>query len=265
MKKPELDESVTCMLESEAEVGSETIEEGGLQGGASQITLSVKGSTPLMMNCGQLANPFDPYTQQLQQLVKESKRKGVDKIPIYIKMAEVEFKGGLNIEEDTLDDKGNVLHKGVGPFVSPEQFKTTIQTGATLSRGGKMVQRGIHIPTRLLPLLYTGPRSRNSLWAEPKYRDQRLVVISGKRILRTRPIFSEWALKDVPLIYFPAVIGLPDLIKFTRDAGMFAGIGEGRGKFNFGRFTITEINGNAVSEADINAIISGRKIAAIAA
>jgi hypothetical protein len=213
------------------------------------VVFMLEGTSPLMMHNGHLANPFNPFVQQLQQLSKEKKRKGVDKLDVEMKIAETEFRGGL-----ILDQAGH-------PCLTADQIRTCIQEGAKLTRGGKTIERGVVLTKREMPLIYDGPKTADGLWADVKYRDQRMVTVGQARILRTRPIFQSWMV-EVPIIYIPMVINFPDLLKYTRDAGMLCGLLEGRGKYSFGRFRIKAIDGKAVTDDQVDDMINELRAAA---
>ncbi len=194
-----------------------------------KIHVKFKGSTPLMMHNGQLANPFNPFARKLSDLNTEKKRKGVDKLAVLGQMADVEWEGGLYFDAE------------VGPHIPAMMVRTAIQEGAKLTRGGRTVLRTVNISPPKIPLQYKGPREMEALKADLKFRDQRLVKVQMAKVLRTRPIFPTWSI-EFDVIYNEDGIDVKDLVKYIRDAGQFEGLAEGRGKLGMGRFDV-EIEG----------------------
>lgn len=193
-----------------------------------KMRVRITGVSGLMQHNGQLANPFNPFAQKLAELNKEKSRKGQDKLPILRQMAEVEWEGGLYHDAK------------IGPFVPASMLLACIQEGAKLTKGGRTVARAVSISPAKVPVQYDGPRDIEGLRVKPEHRDQRMVAVQTSKVLRTRPVFPEWSL-ECDILFNPEGIKDKDLLKYVEDAGQFEGLGEGRGKCGFGRFTVEVI------------------------
>ena len=211
------------------------------------ISVRFVGTSPLCMHNGQLANPFNPYAQQIQALNKEKKRKGQDPLGVMREMADVEWEGGLYYDP------------AVGPYLPEAMVRACIQEGAKLTRGGRTVTRSVLVRPTKIPLLYAGPRTVDLLKPLPAFRDQRMVRVQTSGVLRTRPIFHEWSI-EFDVHYNPEGIDAMDLAKYLLDAGQFEGLAEGRGKLGFGRFEAFVKEKNKWLPAE--AILSAPKAAA---
>ena len=119
-----------------------------------RFRVTITGTAPLLMHNGRLANPLDPSTQALKALTSKRKKTDDDLFDI----ARAEFLGGLYIDPD------------VGPFIPGENIERTIRDGATLTKNGMNVKRGLFIETDVNPLAYTGPRTAEALWDDENFR-----------------------------------------------------------------------------------------------
>jgi len=190
------------------------------------IKIRLSGSG-LVMHNGELANPFNPYTQKLKELNILKKRTGVDALETISQMAEVEFQGGLYFDE------------GIGPYIPAFVARAVLVSGAKMSRGGKTVQRAVQCVGSRFPLRYEGARTREGLWDDKKFVYQAMVKVGQSRVPRTRPIFPDWSC-DVEFAFDPDGANRDDILRWMTDGGNFEGIGDNRLN-GFGRFSVAEI------------------------
>lgn len=183
-----------------------------------RFRITITGTAPLLMHNGRLANPLDPSTQALKALTSKRKKTDDDLSDI----ARAEFLGGLYIDPD------------VGPFIPGENIERTIRDGATLTKNGMNVKRGLFIETGVNPLAYAGPRTAEALWDDQNFRLIRTVTNQQNRVPRTRPIFTDWRTSaegslDETILDFRTLGGI------VEQAGMYVGLGDWRPRY--GRFT----------------------------
>ncbi len=178
------------------------------------------GGERLMMHNEQLANPFNEYTQELS---KDSHQK--NKTPDdFEELAKIEFQGGLYF-----DDKA-------GPFIPAHCLAKMINEGARRRKLGKQVEQNLTVAEEINPVQYEGPRTRKGLWdAKAQFADQRLVGVSEKRILRTRPVFRNWSIVFTIRV-FPGSLNSED-IRSALEAAESIGLGDGRPIYA-GQFTV---------------------------
>lgn len=183
-----------------------------------RFRITITGTAPLLMHNGRLANPLDPSTQALKALTSKRKKTDDDLFDI----ARAEFLGGLYIDPD------------VGPFIPGENIERTIRDGATLTKNGMNVKRGLFIETDVNPLAYAGPRTAEALWDDQNFRLIRTVRNQQNRVSRTRPIFTDWRTSAEGSLD-EAILDFRTLGGIVEQAGMYVGLGDWRPRY--GRFT----------------------------
>lgn len=193
------------------------------------VKFRYEGTSPMMMCSIRGANPLSPYAKEMSRLHAAGRLKTADKEAILIKKAEVEWECGLNHDET----EGDFC---LGPYIPADYVRANLQQAARLSKQGKTIERGVSMVASRFKLLYNGPRRLEELREDPRFRDQRMVCIQGRsKILKTRPIFPEWAL-NVEVYYLPSVVDRKDLIEYARRGGQLIGLGDAR-SIGFGRFS----------------------------
>lgn len=192
------------------------------------IEVTLVGTTPLMHRNGQMANSRNPLTRQVNALYKALKRKGADTDAILDEISDLDWEGGLYYDPK------------LGPVLNSSMFKACIIQGAKLTRGGRNVERCVNVLGVTSPLEYEGPRDIPSLKKNPNFRDERMVKIGTSSVLRTRPLFKEWTV-TFKIAFNTEGLSRDDLLRYIRDAGMFEGMGDHRGKGCFGRFQIHSV------------------------
>jgi hypothetical protein len=135
------------------------------------------------MHNEQLANPFNPYTQELAKITKKRGKTLED----FLVISEIEFQGGLYHDAKA------------GPYVPARCLNKMLVMGARRRKLGKLFEQMVIIDREVNALDYEGPRERKALWAAKDtdgnrlFVDQRLVGINAARTLRTRPLFRDWS------------------------------------------------------------------------
>jgi len=183
-----------------------------------QETFRIEGTTPLLMHNGQLADPLNEFTKALKLL--SSKKKKTDEI--HMQMAEAEWMGGLYANE-----AGH-------PCVPTDNILAMIIAAAKKSRNGVEAKSGVFFMEDSFPLEYAGPKDASALWESGKFRDTRGVRVTTSRIMRTRPIFREWAL-EFSVSTNPEVIKPGQLGEWLVTGGQMCGIGDYRPRYGLFR------------------------------
>lgn len=181
--------------------------------------LQISG-TKLMCHAPTLVDPLSKVTKQFQSISKKTTKTDAD----HVAMAELEWYAGL------------YLAPGIdGPAVPTEALLTCLWEGAKKMRKGDQIKTGIEFSDQFVPLVYDGPRDIDKLVKLPRFHDRRPVVISRSRIMRTRPVFRNWALVADGM-FDDSKISIEDLNRIITKAGEDIGLLEMRTK-KFGRFT----------------------------
>ena len=188
-----------------------------------KLRFRIVGAVPLVMHNGRLANPADEFARAIKEI--SSKRSKVD--ADYEEMGRLEWLGSLYLSKGELCIPGYVLE------------------GALVGRGGaarkqKMGKRaaaGLFVMNDF-PLEYDGPRNPNELWKLEDFRLVRLVVINNSRVVRTRPIFQEWA-ANVEIEFNDELVNPDDVRLWMATAGHEVGLMDWRPRC--GRFGVQEL------------------------
>lgn len=200
-----------------------------------QVEFHIKGKSPLMVHNAQLADPTNKFTKAIAELTKKRTKTDEDRLEI----ARLEFHGGLY-----LDAKGHPCLPGVG-------IDSAIVSAAKKRRQGPQAKAGI-ITDGDVPILYDGPKNPGKMWASGRFADTRGAIVSGSRVMRTRPIFPEWELKWATS-FDPELLNARDLIDWVDILGRQVGLYEFRPRY--GRFEVVsakaaEADEEAVEQAD---------------
>jgi hypothetical protein len=141
----------------------------------------------------------------------------------HLQLQELEFLAGLY-----LDGQRRVI-------IPSEVIESCLVEGAKKAKLGKAFKAAVSVMEDSL-LDYNGPKTPEALWAEAEtFADVRGVRVGGSRIMRTRPIFRQWALAFT-VTWDDEQINAEQLRKAVEDAGAQVGLCDYRPKF--GRFQL---------------------------
>lgn len=187
------------------------------------LNIKITGNSPLIMHGDRYANPLDPMTKEHKVLT--GKRKKTDEDQLLIALSEM--RGAM------------YWNSRLGPYLPGANIRSAIVNGGKLNKLGKQIQRSTMMAEPEVPLEYEGSRDRETLIQDPQFQDCRGVVVSGRRIMRYRPIFREWA-AQFAIYYEPSAINPEDIELAATNAGLLIGIGDFRPERGgmFGRFSV---------------------------
>lgn len=179
----------------------------------------LQGTAPLLCHNIRLADPLDPIVRAIKEI--SGKRKKTDED--LQRIERLEFEGGLYLDEN-------------GPTLPGASIEKCIVEGARVTKQGKQVERGLIVTEMEVPLQYDGPRDVEGLWADSQFRSRLSVKVGMARVMRCRPMFSEWAL-ELTATVDPGQLNLDSLQAIMGDAGSMVGLGDYRPRY--GRFVGT--------------------------
>lgn len=189
------------------------------------MLVTLVGTMPLLMHNVQLADPENPFAVAIKKLTDKRSNKTDDDMA---EIARLKFAGGL------------YHHPEIGPYLPAENIFRTIQGGASLTRKGKEIERGVIFLSTMAPLEYDGPRDIDGLWGGGKspFVDRRMVngtpgAAKVTKVPGIRPIFPEWR-AEIEVELDLSVINPDDFADYVAKAGRMIGIGDYR-RF-YGRF-----------------------------
>jgi hypothetical protein len=197
-----------------------------------EITLKINGETPLLMHNSRLANPLDPYTQAIG--AKSGKRKKT--LDDIAELARIEWEGGLYTYKNSIQLPARVVNK-------------TFERGATKQKNGTRWKTGCVLAEDFFPLEYPG----KIIFSESKeipnddldalydaHSHQDTVRVGSSRLLRTRPVFYEWGIAQIVILFDGNVINRDTIVESAIDAGKLCGMGDYRPEKGgqYGKFSV---------------------------
>jgi hypothetical protein len=190
-------------------------------------TLSAKwmGIRPLVMHNGLMADPTNPYTKRIKEIISKGSKKLTESD--YEERDRIEWEAGLYWDEKD------------GPVIPSDNIERCIQLGAQKSRIGKDVAAAVFCCEPQAKLEYDGPRNMDKMFADPRFTLRKGVAIQKSRIIRLRPMIpTGWSI-SFSLEFDDSILNEKNLVKAMQDAGALIGLGDWRPKF--GRFTVQTI------------------------
>jgi len=183
----------------------------------------IRGLVPTIMHNGQLADPMNQWARAIKEITSKRKKTAED----LAELMRLEWYGGLYV-----DDRG-------APCWPGENIEAMLKTAAKTEKMGKQVDKGLRCNGNW-PLIYDGPKTADELWAlDPKYRFSKLVRVGQVKVMRTRPIFSEWELK-CELLWNPSKFNAKDLEGWLAIAGDEVGLSDWQRKY--GLFEVVDVS-----------------------
>lgn len=186
------------------------------------IEVSIKGAAPLLMHNERLADPFDDYAKELK-LVSSNRKKGEDD---HETLAKLEFQGGLYFDDEA------------GPYIPGKNLQAMLVYAARRLKLGKEFEAGVRVCDEVNALDYKGPRTREGLYEDKKFRDRRGIGVAGKRVFRTRPKFRDWGVTFKVTVTADSV-SIDTMREVLSIAGQYQGLGDYRPLF--GQFTVESV------------------------
>lgn len=186
--------------------------------GQRNIRITLTGTKPLLMHAPTLVDPLSEQAKEMKKFSSKRKKTEDD----FQQMADIEFVASLYY----LD--------GVGPYIPGEMVEASIKNGAKVTKQGMAVQRALFVTDNICPLAYTGPTDIDVLVKDTSFRHTAPVKVGMSRVIRTRPMFQQWAL-SAEAILDDSVMDLDVLTGIVTTAGTMSGIGDWRPRY--GRYT----------------------------
>lgn len=180
------------------------------------------GGSPLIMHNERLNDPLDPITRELAKVTGKTKKTEVD----HAEMGRIEFYGALYTDPAIPSVAELKSYEGAVVLPSWNIFRS-LQEGAKQIKLGRAVLRGVVPLTEYVPLEYAGPESPVDLWNAGTFSLRKGVGIGTKKVMRTRPIFTDWQ-ASLDIEVDPEMLDGDKLAECWRRAGLYAGLGDMR-------------------------------------
>jgi copper chaperone CopZ len=184
-----------------------------------QLTVSIRGVSPLIMHNGQTADPLNKFSRAMKEI--SGKRKKTDED--YAEMSRIEWHAGLYV---------NAEQKLILPAACLE---ASIYDGAKKSKLGKAFKSAVFIEHDSLLDIGKKYGKAEDLFADDQFKDIRGVRVNQARVMRTRPIFWQWGCEFI-VTFDDEQVNLKDVERAIADAGSKSGVGDFRPRY--GRFEV---------------------------
>lgn len=188
----------------------------------------MKGVSPLLMHNGQTADPRNPFSKQMSAITGKKQKTDEDRA----ELSRIEWHAGLYV---------NAEHRLILPAIVIE---ASLVDGAKKSRLGKAFKSSVFIDDDSELVIDKEYGKAEELWEDEDHRHQqglgshvdvRPVKLKGVTVIRTRPIFRNWA-ADFELMFDDEQVNHSDVMRAAVDAGRISGVGDFRPRF--GRFDV---------------------------
>ena len=188
-----------------------------------RLRFKIVGESPLVMHNGQLADPLNDFSRRIKAI--SSKRKKVD--ADFEEMARLEWYGGLYVD-------------GQKPCIPAENMEAALigkGGAARKERMGAQAAPALFVADNAM-LEYDGPEDLEQLWEDKRFTYRAKVNVKGNAVMRTRPIFPQWA-ATVDVLYNQDLLNGEDIQRWMRIVGEQVGMMER--KPQFGRFRVESV------------------------
>ena len=194
-----------------------------LDNGMIEANYRLTGTRPMLMHNGQLADPTNPFVKEIKKIPR---KKSDDD---YETLKNLEWKASLY-----LDEKGNVI-------VPADNILAAVISGAKKFKEGPAAKSGVLDADPHWPLLIDGAKAATpygKLEKNARYYDYRGVKVQQSRIMRSRPIFRNWAV-EIRLMIDAEIMDVAQVTRSLEMAGQRLGLGDYRPRF--GLFEVEKI------------------------
>ena len=185
------------------------------------LKYQLTGVAPLLMHNARLSDPLDEFSKEMKKIHSKMKKTEAD----YEELARLEFLGGLYTEKDH-------------PVITGEMVEGMLVESAKKVREGKLFRAAVY-SEGCFPLEYEGPKTSDELWKNERFQLRRSVGIKGNRVIRTRPMFSDWHV-DITVVYVHGEVEPGKIDLALERASNLIGLGDWRPKY--GRFSVRKLN-----------------------
>lgn len=184
------------------------------------FTLTMIGTAPMLVHNAQLSDPLNKWAKEMKKVSAKRTKTEDD----HLELSRLEFYGGMYYDAD------------LGPVIPAMNIEATLVNGAKKIKLGKAVTQGLRITDQVTPIAYKGPRDMESLWGdgESEFVNRASVKVGMARVMRTRPMFNNWAL-EVNGIYDESIFDEDVINEICHYSGTLIGIGDWRPRY--GTFT----------------------------
>jgi hypothetical protein len=187
-----------------------------------QTKISIRGTVPIVMHNGQLADPLNEHKLGLDRLTLHKKKT----LELHKQISQAEWNGGLYLDEDG------------EPCIPGDVLQANLIEGAKKFKLGK-IAKGALVVDGNFKLIYKGPKTVDAMWKSGNHllRVGMRNPSTGGRIMRSRPIFNDWSL-NFTVLWDPEMLrDEKQLLEIAESAGA-VGLCDSRPRY--GRYLVVQ-------------------------
>jgi hypothetical protein len=202
-----------------------------------EASFKIKGISPLLMHCGQTADPVNCFSRAMKNQSKKRNKTDDD----YISLANLEWFAGLyTTPRITTDIDGNVtIPDGAKLIIPAHVLDSCIREGAKKNKEGKLASAGVIVTGD--GEIITDAKSVKAASQDEAFRFSAAVRVGTAKVIRTRPRFDAWEINFTAEID-ESVCEVRQVTSWLQSAGKLVGIGDWRPGAphggSFGRFIV---------------------------
>jgi hypothetical protein len=187
-------------------------------------TIRIVGITPILMHCGQTADPLNQFSKAMSRLSKKRGKTEED----HEEMARLEWWAGLYLSKapEIVLPSTVVPVDGTKIILPAHLLDSCIREGARKSKLGKQASAGCIVEGNG-SFTYDGPKDLVALSQDPRHYHRCAVKVQQSKVMRTRPTFDTWAC-EFSVCIDTTVIEIEQIISALESAGKLVGIGDWR-------------------------------------
>lgn len=198
-------------------------------------TFRISGVTPILMHCGQTADPLNNFARSMKRL--SGKRNKTDED--HEEMSRLEWWAGLYLNEaPEIAGSSSVKLAPDSALVLPAHLlDSCIREGARKGKMGKQASAGCIVDGD--GCFQTDTDDIMAMSVSPRYTHRAAVKVGTSKVMRTRPIFHDWQC-TFSVSVDTSVIEVEQILMALDAAGKLVGVGDWRPGAprggSFGRF-----------------------------
>lgn len=172
------------------------------------VELTIVGATPLLMDNGDVANPFHP----ISQLKKELNSKRNKTLSDYREITDVDWDGSI------------YWHDELGVYMPIENLTKATHLAMTKHKLGRKIG-GINYDHPIgFPIITENSKNKEALKRNPENRLEKMARVGTSKVLKTRAIFKSWKI-NLSFDYETDVLGRNEIKMIFLAMSRFVGIG----------------------------------------
>ena len=198
-------------------------------------TFKLTGLTPILMHCGQTADPLNQFARAMKR-VSGKRGKTDDDLA---EMSNREGWAGRYLSKAPSIDGTTVTPADGTKIILPAHvLDSCIREGARKAKMGKQASAGCIVEGDGV-FAYEGPKDLVKLSRDGNHVARHAVKVGTAKVMRTRPVFADWSVTFSAAID-PSVLEVSQVLDALVNAGRLVGIGDWRPGAprggSFGRF-----------------------------